>query len=360
MVVPVDRGAWGPGPVTAIPRLLQPNLVHHFYAGGARIAELRGLPPVEHCPEEWVGATVTRAGSADVGLARTSDGALVRDLVAADPVAWLGVASTRGDTGVLLKLLDAAQRLPVHAHPDRAFAARHLDCPYGKTEAWLVLDAEEGAVVHLGWKADVDPAELARRRDAQDGDWMLEHLHRIPVRPGDGFLVPAGTPHAIGAGVFVAEVQEPTDFSLLLEWSATTATREESHLGLGFELAMGAVSTIALGTDALARLTVHHDLTARTGAAVPMLPEAADPYFRLDLLAPPPGEETGLPAGFAVLVVLSGTGVIEGADAVPVGGGQSFVVPAAFGSWRLVGDARVLAARPGEGWRGSADGRIVG
>ena len=60
---------------------------------------------------------------------------------------------------------------------------------------------------------------------------MLDHLHRLPVRAGDGILVPAGQPHAIGAGVFVVEAQEPTDFSILLEWSVTTATREESHLG---------------------------------------------------------------------------------------------------------------------------------
>lgn len=352
--------------MTATPQLLPPNLVHHFYAGGARIAALRGLPAVERCPEEWVGATVSRAGSPGTGLARTADGALVRDLLTADPQSWLGgpavdgPGSIEGDTGFLLKLLDAGQRLPVHVHPDRSFAARHLGCPYGKTEAWLVLEASDDAAVYLGWSTDVDPEELAHRRDVQDGAWMLSRLHRIPVRPGDGFLVPAGVPHAIGEGVFVAEVQEPTDLSLLLEWSVTTSTREESHLGLGFDVAMDAVSTTALAAEDLLRLRVHHDLEARTPGAVPLLPEDADPFFRLHLLAPPPDEAADVPAGFAVLVVLSGTGVLEGATSVPVGGGQSFVVPAAFGPWRLVGDAQVLAARPAEGWRGRPTGRIVG
>ncbi|WP_370616839.1 class I mannose-6-phosphate isomerase [Mumia sp. Pv 4-285] len=355
--------------MTAIPQLLQPNLVHHFYAGGARIAALRGLPPVERCPEEWVGATVSRADSETVGLARTVAGDLVRDLVAADPEGWVGAASVSaastaavppGDTGILLKLLDAGQRLPVHVHPDRAFASRHLDCPYGKTEAWLVLDASDDAAVYLGWSTDVDPDELAARRDAQDSDWLLGHLHRIPVRPGDGFLVPAGTPHAIGEGVFVAEIQEPTDFSILLEWSITTSTRDESHLDLGFDLAMEAVATTSLDATDLERLTVHHDLTARGPAPVPLLPEGGDPFFRLHLLAARPGDAPEVPAGFAALVVLSGTGVIEGATSVPVGGGQSLVVPAAFGPWRLSGDARVLVARPGERWRGTPERRIVG
>ncbi|KAA1424680.1 phosphoheptose isomerase [Mumia zhuanghuii] len=351
--------------MTATPQLLQPNLVHHFYAGGARIAALRGLPPVERCPEEWVGATVSRAGSDDVGLARTVDGDLVRDLVAADPDGWVGAVPTdgsalTGDTGILLKLLDAGQRLPVHVHPDRAFASRHLDCPYGKTEAWLVLDASGDGAVYLGWNADVDPDELAERRDAQDSEWLLSRLNRIPVRPGDGFLVPAGTPHAIGEGVFVAEVQEPTDFSILLEWSITTSTRDESHLDLGFDTAMEAVTTQGLDAAELERLTVHHDLTDRGPAPVPLLPEGGDPFFRLHLLAARAGERPEVPAGFAALVVLSGTGVIEGTTSVPIGGGQSLVVPAAFGPWRLSGDARVLVARPGEKWRGTPERRIVG
>ncbi|MBW9207874.1 class I mannose-6-phosphate isomerase [Mumia sp. zg.B17] len=343
------------------PQLLQPNLVHHFYAGGARIAALRGLPPVERCPEEWVGATVARDGSSEVGLARTADGTLVRDLVQADAAAWVGGDSIGGDTGILLKLLDAGQRLPVHVHPDRDFAARHLDCPYGKTEAWLVLEATGDAAVYLGWSADVDPDELAERRDAQDSDWMLSRLNRIPVRPGDAFLVPAGTPHAIGEGVFVAEVQEPTDFSILLEWSITTSTRDESHLGLGFDQAMAAVSTAGLSGQALEQLVVHHDLDDRVATPVPLLPEAGDPYFRLHLLAPGPDDAPEVREGFAALVVLSGTGVLEGAaGSVPVGGGQSLVVPSAFGPWRLVGDARVLVARPGEGWREALGQRIVG
>src|SRR5690606_30639376 len=108
-----------------------------------------------------------------------------------------------------------------------------------------VLDAEPGSAVYVGWKETVDRDELDRRRDAQDSEWMLDHLNRIPVRAGMGIVCPAGTAHAIGEGVFVAEVQEPTDFSILLEWSVTTSTREESHLDLGFDAVMPAVRTEA-------------------------------------------------------------------------------------------------------------------
>lgn len=333
------------------PVALPPNLIDHFYAGGAKIAALRGIETTStHQPEEWLAATVTRAGSTHVGLSRLPDGGLLRDAVAADPVRWTGFSSAAGpaDTGLLVKLLDAGQRLPVHAHPDRAFATRHLSCVYGKTEAWYVLDASGDGAVYLGWTDDVDPDELARRRDAQDSDWMLGHLNRVEVRPGDALLVPAGTAHALGEGVFVAEVQEPTDFSIVLEWSVTTSGRDDSHLGLGFDTVMPAVDCTQMGPGRLAELYRHTDPAASGAGPMPVLPAEAEPFFRIDVWAPERAETAALPAGFAVVVVLAGDGALAGEDGTePVAPGQVLAVPASFGSWRADGDVRLLVCRPG-------------
>ena len=338
------------------PLRLAPNLIDHFYAGGAKIAALRGIATTSsHQPEEWVGSTVSRADDNVAGLSRTEAGSLLREVVAADPAAWRGVVSWPGladsDTGLLLKLLDAGQRLPVHVHPDRSFAAAHLACPYGKTEAWHVLDADAGATVHLGWTEEMDPEEVARRRDAQDGDWMLERMHRIEVRPGDGILVPAGLVHAIGAGVFVAEVQEPTDFSILLEWSVTTSGRDDSHLGLGFDRAMAAVSHNALSDTELAALVQR--LPDGTASLRSCLPAVADGYFRLHRA----GSGATVPAGFAVLVILEGSGRAVGAGSVELAPGEAWVVPAAFGDWSVEGDLTLLVARPGTEWPTDLGGR---
>jgi mannose-6-phosphate isomerase len=337
------------------PIVLPPNIIDHFYLGGERIAELRGADmPSPRRPEEWLAATTDRAGEPGVGPSRTASGELLRDLIAADPTGWVGSdAGPSGDNGILVKLLDPAARLPVHVHPDRRFAASHLNCPYGKTEAWYVLATSgETPSVWLGFTEDVDPVELARRVDAQDSGWMLSRMNRIDVNPGDGILVPAGTAHAIGAGVFVTEVQEPTDFSILLEWSITTASRDESHLDLGLPLALTATNHRAFPAEELAALVRHTDPASTSPRPQRLLPLAADPFFRLELLAPGPGATPGLPAGFAVGLVFSGSGEIRSAagDSVSAQRGEVFAIPADFGDWSVSGDIQFIACRPGAGW----------
>ncbi len=338
------------------PAKLAPNLIDHFYRGGDRIAALRGIQTSsDRQPEEWLAATVCRAGEEAVGLSRTTSGELLRDLVAQDQEAWIGpahgAARDQSDVGILFKLLDARQRLPVHVHPDRSFARKHLNCPYGKTESWLVLHTEPGGAVYLGWNVEVEAAELALRREAQDSEWMLKRMNKVEVEPGMGIFVPAGTIHSIGEGVFVAEVQEPTDFSILLEWSITTSTRDESHLGIGFDLAMQAASNQQLPPSAIDQLVQRNRLTARSGEARSLLPAAADPFFTLRLAAPADGSGSRIEAGFAIVLALSGSGSLVGKeDTVPVAAGEVLAIPYAFGNWQLVGDLQLLIGGPGVGW----------
>ena len=334
------------------PQLLPPNVVRHWYSGGPALAAWRGLPPVgDRSPEEWVGATVARFGEPDLGPARLADGTLLRDAVCADPTGWVGRDDADpGDTGVLVKLLDAGQRLPVHVHPNREYATRHLGCAYGKTEAWYILEADAGAAVWVGWRQNVSPDRLADLVQTQDAEAMLALMHRIPVRPGDGVLVPGGTPHAIGAGILLVEAQEPTDQSILLERSNTTATDDEIFLGLSREVALSAVDTTAVAdVGVLQRHTGAH-----VAGLVEVLPEQAARFFRMELLTP----GAAVPAGFAVGVVLSGAGALTAQNGVPVDieHGQTLVVPAASGEWRVEGDARLLVCRPGTTWPPTLNG----
>jgi mannose-6-phosphate isomerase len=331
------------------PVLLPPNRFPHFYRGGARITDLRGVPaPGERAPEEWLASTTPRFGAAPAGLTVLPDGRLLRDAVVEEPEAWLGpehVTAFGADPGLLVKLLDAGERLPVHLHPDRPWARRHLGCRYGKTEAWYVVAADERAQVHLGFREDVTVAELADRVDRQDSAAMLEAMHVRAVSAGDGILVPAGWPHAIGAGILLVEAQEPTDFSILLEWAGFDLDGPaEGHLGLGFETALGAVDLRGHGPDEVDAL-IGPAVTERADALIDTLPARADDFFRMQVARPASG--VTVPAGFAVVVVLSGTGELAAHDgALPVSRGDVLAVPHGAGAWALRGDVEAVVCRP--------------
>ena len=140
------------------------------------------------------------------------------------------------------------------------------------------------------------------------------------------------------------EAQEPTDQSILLERTNTTASDDEVFLGLSRDVALSVVDTTAL-TD-VAALTRHTG--AHVAGRVEVLPEEAAPFFRMELLA----SGGHVPAGFAVAVVLSGAGALAAVHSEPVDveRGQTLVVPAACGDWHIEGDVKLLVCRPGTTW----------
>ena len=221
---------------------LGPNQPRQFYKGGEAIAELRGVGEGDgYRPEDWVASATPRFGMEEDGLSRLPDGRYLRDALEADPDSWLGPEHVKyfgASPALLVKLLDAGQQLPVHVHPNRSFAYRHLGSRHGKTESWVVLGTRGAEpVVYVGWSHDVETAELSRWVADQDAKAMLGNMHRLEVEPGDAVLVPAGTAHAIGEGIFAVELQEPTDFSVMLQLKGFDLDPAGGELGLGRELA---------------------------------------------------------------------------------------------------------------------------
>ena len=118
---------------------------------------------------------------------------------------------------LLFKFLDAHRNLSVQVHPDDEGAAR-LDPPdLGKTEAWVVLHAEAGSVLYAGLNRDFDRAAL----ESEVNRGRTEHcLHKIVPQVGDCIFIPAGTVHALGAGLVVAEIQQASDTTFrLFDWN---------------------------------------------------------------------------------------------------------------------------------------------
>ena len=331
------------------PLALPCNQFDHFYRGGNRIGALRGGPGGPMRPEEWLASTTTRYGQAPQGLSRLPDGRLLVEAIEADPVAWLGpghVDRYGTSTEVLIKLLDLDQRLPVHLHPNRAFAGTHLGLVHGKTEAWYVLDAPAGAEVGVGFREAVSMAQLRDWVEREDADALLGSLQRKPVQAGDAMLVPAGLAHSVPAGVFVLELQEPTDLSILLEWREFAVDgRTDGHLGLGFEVVLDAVDRSATSTADLDELTLTREQIEAAGLRS-ALPERADAYFRIHRIEASAGPVT-VDAGFGVLLVLQGSGTLR-TDAGPfdLNRGMAVLLAHASGPWVVEGDVVAMACRP--------------
>jgi mannose-6-phosphate isomerase len=328
--------------MTAVATKLPPNPIRHFYRGGPAIAELRGIDVgSDHSPEEWIGSASTLFGEAERGLSRLPDGSLVRDALAADPQGWLGAAHAArfgASPALLVKLLDAGERLPVHHHPDGSFAREHLGLAFGKTEAWIVVAARAGAQVAVGWREDVTEDTLRERVRDQDHDALLGALNPVAVSAGDALFVPAGAPHAIGEGVLIVELQEPTDLSILLEWEGFGIDDEQAAtLGLGWDVALASVERAARDAEALRGVRAD-------GAVAELLPAAAAPFFSAQRVAPG-GGSAQLPAGFAVVIVIEGAGTLAGLD---VARGDAVLIPHAAGPVSADGDLVAIACRPPE------------
>lgn len=336
-------------PATESTRVVAPDLISlpanqppaRFYAGGDRIARFRGdAGSAPHTPEDWVGSTTRVFGTESVGMTRLPNGDLLAEAIARNPSSWLGhehVARYGTDTMLLVKLLDAGQRLPVHAHPDRDFAANHLKTSHGKAEAWYILTP---GVVHLGLTDDLDRDEAARLVKDQAGTELLARMHRLEVGPGDSVFVPPGTLHAIGEGILLVEVQEPEDLSILLEWIGFELDGfRDGHLGLGFDLALDAVDLRGVTRAEAEGLVLR---APRDGSVVV---DSAAPYFRLNHVA----QAHDFPAGLAIVICLDGPAELTRPDCTRarLETGSTTLVPHSIGAYAISGGS-VLVARPPE------------
>jgi phosphomannose isomerase type I len=109
----------------------------------------------------------------------------------------------------LIKLIDAKKALSIQVHPDDSFALSR-EGQYGKTEMWIILEREEGAFLYFGFQKDYTEEEI---RKAIEEENFPSLLCKVMVEPGDVFFIPAGTVHAIGAGIVLAEVQQNSNLT---------------------------------------------------------------------------------------------------------------------------------------------------
>ena len=268
---------------------------------------------------------------------------------------WSARSPRRGGTGVLWKLLDSSVRLQLQAHPDARFARRHLNSDAGKTECWYILATRGEAHVYLGFQKSPGRDAWGRMIREQRIEDMLACFERIPVQPGDCFIVPAGTPHAIGAGVFMMELQEPTDWVVRCETSTTDGKPlppESCFMGLDLERCLDVFNYDSLAVDEVRQRWQQRPRVLNRGANFSdeeIISRAHHRFFRLHRLR---GTGTASWKGdeLTLLVALRANGtLVAGKNHRSVRSGETWLLPGCVPQWNWqsdAGDWEFLLAKP--------------
>lgn len=193
------------------PFLLKPAVKNYLWGGRRLKDEFCKETEIFPLAETWECSTHPN-GSSMIGSGRFV-GLPLSEVLQRHPE-FLGThPKTRGGLPVLIKLIDAKEKLSIQVHPNDEFAKAYENGQLGKSEMWYILDAEPGAELIYGLRHDLDKAVL-RRSIAERT--IEKYVQKIPVQRDDVFYVEAGTIHAIGAGILLAEVQESSDLTYRL------------------------------------------------------------------------------------------------------------------------------------------------
>ncbi len=273
--------------------------------GGRRLGEVLGKPLPTDKPygESWEVSdhAVHQSEVASGPLA----GRTLRHLMEEDRASLLGgsVEACRVFPW-LIKFLDARDWLSVQVHPDDEKVKRLLPGESGKTEAWFVLDAQPGSRVYAGFLPGVDEACV---RAALAAGKVAECLHAFTPQPGDCVFLPAGTVHAVGGGVLLAEVQQTSDATFrLFDWNRREASGTSRALHVDEAVACidwhrGPVPPIHVEDYAASALQPAPREKKRTSLV-------SCAYFRLEYLSASEPFAYGGQGQMQVLIVLGGNG----------------------------------------------------
>lgn len=179
--------------------------------GGSDICPFKGITPVEEgIGESWELSHVE--GNYSVVANGELEGKSLDELIHTYGKELLGekVMEQFGATfPLLIKFIDARDNLSIQVHPDDELAKKRHNS-FGKTEMWYVIKAAPGAALYSGFSQQIDAEEYVKR---VENNTIMDVLQRYEVSEGDVFFLPAGRVHAIGAGCFIAEIQQTSNIT---------------------------------------------------------------------------------------------------------------------------------------------------
>ncbi|MBM7541013.1 mannose-6-phosphate isomerase, class I [Amphibacillus cookii] len=235
---------------------------------------------------------------------------------------------------LLVKILDAANDLSVQVHPNDSYAQKVEGQPYGKTECWYVLQAEEGAKIVFGHHAQ-SQEEFAKL--AKNGDWD-SLLRYVPVRAGDFIYVPSGSIHAIGRGIVILETQQSSDITYrVYDYDRTNdqGQTRELHLDASIE-----VTTAPHQDPSIKQTEVTHQ-----GLTIKKLVE--EQYFTVYHWNLTGEANQKRDADFLQVSVIDGKAtLIINQHHYTIKKGDHFIIPATIDHYSLSGEAEMIVSHP--------------
>ncbi len=281
--------------------------------GGRKLQEVFGknLPAGVKIGESWEIADLAE-GKSTVANGPCA-GLPLGEVVRRNTEAIAGTQDFPESFPLLVKLLDAQDVLSVQVHPDPQ-TCRRMGKGEPKTECWYIIAAEPGAVIYKGLKKPITKERFAQA--IADGT-VADLLAKVPVRAGECHFLPAGTAHAIGAGLLIAEIQTPSDTTYrVFDWNRLGDDGKPRPLHIAEALE-----------------SIHFDAV---GADLPVTTDGRlvdCEYFKLDKCRQArESRKTLVPGQMRTLVILSGAGVLSAGQTEPVSfkAGDSLVIPATF------------------------------
>lgn len=233
---------------------------------------------------------------------------------------------------LLVKYLDCNDKLSVQVHPDDALAMERHDS-FGKTEAWYVVDCKPGAAIYLGFKdlnitREEYIAAVAESR-------LADLLNRVEVKPGDVFFIPAGTVHALGAGIEVVEVQQTSDVTYrIYDWDRVDASGKSRELHT-------ALAVDAIDFEADAEL-LHRKYDLAKGGEAKVI---ESPYFTMTLhdVAGEKSIERSELDSFIIYIALKGDAtIVADGNEETLAEGEVILVPAETYDVAIKGNAQIM------------------
>lgn len=227
---------------------------------------------------------------------------------------------------LLIKFIDANDKLSVQVHPDDKYAAELEQGELGKTEMWYILDAQEGAQLIYGFKKDITKEEMAQA--IKEGT-LADVLNFVDVKKGDVFFIPAGRVHAICDGLLIAEIQQNSDTTYrLFDWNRVDKNGNPRQLHIEKGTLVSDTSS-SKGKEHTTALTVK-DGDAECSMLAMCRYFAAERVFVNGKFSACCGTTS-----FNIITVTDGCGKIGDMDAKA---GESFIVPAGFGKYEVSGN----------------------